>query len=392
MRLVITFATVIAASIVALGVMATHVPDGGFEIVPPLPVFGSTNRIADTSGVAPPYGDDRPSLRELAQDAGLLIGAAVEPEDMTWEPLYNPLVAREFNIITTENVLKFGLVRKTQNRYVFGPADVIVDFAAQNGLQVRGHTLVWHEQLPQWLKVADLSREELSAMLEEHIKTVVGRYEGRIQYWDVLNEAIDWDGSLRDTLWLEKLGPDYMDQVFYWAHEADPDAKLYYNDFAAEGMGSKSDGVYELVKGMVERGVPIDGVGFQGHFTLEDPPNPDDVRENIERIAALGLEVQFTEVDVRYETGENGASDEADEKLGEQAGVYWNMLSVCVENPACTGFITWGVTDKFSWITSFLDGHAGGLLFDEGYEPKPAYWALRDVLERRLNLGSYAVD
>ena len=386
MRPGIAIAALVAAAVIVLGVMSTSRPDKTIEVVPPEPAFGTTDRAADTGIVTPPYGDDQPSLRELADEAGLLIGAAVEPEDMAWEPLYNPTVAREFNILTTENVLKFGLIRKTANRYVFGPADVIVDFAAQNGLQVRGHTLVWHEQLPDWLKVADYDREELSDLLEEHVKTVVGRYEGRIQYWDVLNEAVDWDGSLRDTMWLEKLGPEYMDFAFEWAHEADPEAKLYYNDFSAEGLGDKSDAVYALVKGMVERGVPIDGVGFQGHFNLEDPPNTEDVAANIERLAALGLDVQFTEVDVRIE------EPVTDEKLGVQAGVYWNMLSVCVENPACTAFVTWGVTDKFSWITSFLDGYAAGLLFDENYEPKPAYWALRDVLERSLNLGPYAAD
>jgi endo-1,4-beta-xylanase len=181
MRLGVVLASAVIAAVVALGLLATNGPNGGFELVPPTPSFGTTNRLADSSGLTPPYGDDQPSLRELAERSGMLIGAAAEPEDMSWEPLYEPIVAREFNIITTENVLKFGLVRKTPNRYVFGPADVIVDFAEQNAMQVRGHTLVWHEQLPEWLKVADMDREELSAMLEEHIKTVVGRYQGRIR-------------------------------------------------------------------------------------------------------------------------------------------------------------------------------------------------------------------
>jgi endo-1,4-beta-xylanase len=201
-----------------------------------------------------------------------------------------------------------------------------------------------------------------------------------------LNEAIDWNGSLRDTLWLEKLGPQYMDQVFRWAHEADPEAKLYYNDFSAEGLGDKSDAVYELVKGMVERGVPIHGVGFQGHFGIEEPPSAEAVAANIERLKTLGLEVQFTEVDVRI------PEPVTDEKLQEQADVYWSMLNACVQNSGCTAFITWGVTDKFSWISSFLDGYDAGLLLDADYEPKPAYWALRDVLERRLGIGPYAAD
>lgn len=386
MRPAIALTALLVVAIVVLGLSMTSEQSEPLEVVPPQPSFGATNRTADTSTQTPWYGPDRPSLRELSEQAGVLIGAAVEPEDMAWEPLYNPTVAREFNIITTENVLKFGIVRRTPNRYVFGPADVIVDFAAQNGLKVRGHTLVWHEQLPDWLKVVDYDNDDLATLIEEHIKTVVGRYKGRIQYWDVLNEAIDWDGSLRDTVWLESLGPQYMDQVFRWTHEADPDAQLFYNDYAAEGLGAKSDAVYELVKGMLERGVPIDGVGFQGHFGIEDPPSPDEVAANIERLTALGLEVQFTEVDVRI------PEPVTDEKLQEQADVYWSMLSVCVNHPGCTAFITWGVTDRFSWISSFLDGYDAGLLLDREYQPKPAYWALRDVLERRLRLGPYATD
>jgi endo-1,4-beta-xylanase len=340
--------------------------------------------VADTDAVPVPYGPDDPSLRDLAAGAGLLIGGAVEPNDMAWEPDYNPLVAREFSIVTTENVLKFAQVRKTPNRYVFGPADVIVDFAQQNGLKVRGHTLVWHEEIPGWLKTGDYTKQEVSDILEQHIKTLVGRYKGRIQYWDVVNEAVDYDGSMRDTFWSQNLGPDYIDKAFEWAHEADPDAKLFYNDYGAEGLGTKSDAVYELVKGMVERGVPIDGVGFQGHFTLDNAPDPANVAANMQRLAGLGLEVQFTEFDVRLK------EPVTPDALDAQAGVYWSMMNVCAQNPACTAFITWGVTDKFSWIPNFVKGYGAGLMFDENYDPKPAYWALRDALERRLGLGAYA--
>lgn len=386
MRSGIVLAAVIAGAVVLFGALTSARLDGSLELVPPDPAFGTTDRVVDMNLAPAPYSDDRPSLADLAAEAGILIGVAVEPGDMASDHEYNAVVAREFGIVTPENALKLGLIRKTPNRYVFGPADVTIDFAAQNGLQVRGHTLVWHEEVPSWLTIADFDTQETAALLEQHIKSLVGRYQGRIQYWDVLNEAIDWDGSLRKTMWLAKLGPDYIDQVFRWAHEADPGAKLFYNDFNAEGLGAKSDAVYELVKGMLERGVPIHGVGFQGHFNLEAPPVAAEVAANIERLAALGLEVQFTEVDVRID------EPVTSEKLEEQAGIYWNMLNVCVEHPACTAFVTWGVTDKHSWIPEFLDGYDAGLLFDAEYQPKPAYWALRDVLERHLGLGAYAAD
>jgi endo-1,4-beta-xylanase len=386
MRSGTALASVIVAAIVALGVSRSAGLIGPLELVPPIPSFGVEDRTVDTAVVPPPYGEGEPSMRELAEDQGILIGAAVEPDDMALDASYNATVAREFNIITTENALKLGLVRRAPNRYVFGPADVIVDFAEQNDIQVRGHTLVWHEEVPRWLEFVDLEPEQLAAFLKEHIETVVGRYEGRIQYWDVLNEAIDWDGSLRKTIWLEMLGPEYIDLVFHWAHAADPEAKLFYNDFNAEDLGAKSDGVYELVKGMVERGVPIHGVGFQGHFGLDDVPSSSDVAANIERLAALGLEVQFTEVDVRIE------EPVTDEDLQRQASIYWSMLDVCVSQPACTAFVTWGVTDKHSWIPVFLDGYDAGLIFDDEYQAKPAYWAMRDVLERRLDLGVSSPD
>jgi endo-1,4-beta-xylanase len=384
MRPGIVLAALVVLVIIAAGITSTPRKDGPLEIVPPEPSFGVKDRVADTDVVPTPYGPGEPSLRELAADAGLLIGGAVEPNDMAWEPDYDPLVAREFSIVTTENVLKFAQVRKTENRYVFGPADVIVDFAQQNDLKVRGHTLVWHEEIPAWLKTGDYTKQEVSDILEQHIKTLVGRYEGRIQYWDVVNEAVDYDGSMRDTFWSENLGPDYIDKAFEWVHEADPDAKLFYNDYGAEGLGAKSDAVYELVKGMVERGVPIDGVGFQGHFTLANAPGQADVAANMQRLADLGLEVQFTEFDVRLQ------EPVTQDALDAQANVYWSMMNACAENPACTAFITWGVTDKFSWIPNFVPGYGAGLMFDENYDPKPAYWALRDALERRLGVGAYA--
>jgi endo-1,4-beta-xylanase len=317
-----------------------------------------------------------PSLRELAAARDLRIGAAVGPEALRCEPAYAGVLGREFSILTTENALKFGPVHPARERYDFEAADAIVEFAEANDMLVRGHTLVWHTQQPAWLEGAKWTRDELIEVLREHITTVVGRYRGRIAAWDVVNEAIEEDGSLRDTLWLRIIGPEYIDMAFRWAHEADPDALLFYNDYACEGLGCKSDAVYALVQGMLERDVPIHGVGLQTHLVLASPPGLEDVLANVKRLGDLGLLVHVTEMDVRMQ----GEPTEA--KLERQAQMYGEFLETCLEAENCTAFVLWGFTDRHSWIPGSNPGWGSALIFDESYQPKPAYEALREVLSR----------
>jgi endo-1,4-beta-xylanase len=321
-----------------------------------------------------------PPLRELAGRHGLLIGAAVAPEPLRRETRYAEVLAREFNLVTTENALKFGPVHPARDRYAFDDADAIVAFATAHGMQVRGHTLVWHEQVPPWIEQAaadgTFDQAAWEEVLREHILTVVGRYRGRIQIWDVVNEAIGQGGphGLRRTLWLDGVGEDYIDKAFRWAHEADPDALLFYNDYGAEDMGPKSRNVYELVAGMVERGVPIHGVGLQMHLRLGGAPDSDAVRQNIERLGELGLEVHITELDVRLPAGAQATL------LARQAALYGDLLEVCLQAKACTAFIMWGFTDAHSWVPHFFPGEGDALIFDTSYAPKPAYETLRDRL------------
>jgi endo-1,4-beta-xylanase len=321
-----------------------------------------------------------PPLRDLAEQQGLLIGAAVSAGPLRGEPVYGQVLGREFNLVTTENALKFGPVHPSRDRYDFRDADAIVAFAEAHGMQVRGHTLVWHEQVPAWIESAAGSdafdEAEWEAVLEDHIKAVVGRYRGRIQIWDVVNEAIGGGGAepLRRTLWLDGVGADYIDKAFRWAHEADPDALLFYNDYGAEDMGPKSRSVYELVAGMVERGVPIHGVGLQMHVKLGAAPDVAAVLRNMQRLGDLGLQVHVTELDVRVPAGAQAPL------LERQATVYADLLGVCLQVDACTAFILWGFTDAHSWIPDFFAGEGDALIFDTGYVPKPAYHALQQVL------------
>ncbi len=318
------------------------------------------------------YAVHTQTLRELAQARSLFIGAAVSATPLRCDPTYDEALRHEFDLVTTENAMKFGPIHPEPSRYAFRNADDIVDTAEAQGMRVRGHTLVWHQQLPSWVEDGEWTREELLEVLHEHIATVVGRYRGRVYAWDVVNEAVD-GGSLRDTIWLDVIGPEYIDLAFRWAHEADPDALLFYNDYGGEGINHKSDAIYDLVTGMLERGVPVHGVGLQMHLISDTAP-PGRVAENMERLAELGLQVHVTELDVRI----RGEPDDRD--LAAQARIYQQVAEACLSARSCTALVTWGFTDRYSWVSSKFSSWGSALLLDEMYQPKPAYHALADAL------------
>ena len=255
------------------------------------------------------------AVQSLRQVSGLRIGAAVDPSFLAGDATYRSTVSREFNTLTPENVMKFDHIHPAPESFDFCDSDALVSYAAANHMQVRGHTLVWHQQLPEWLSRGEFSRDELIAILRNHIQTVVGRYRGHVWAWDVVNEAFESDGSLRDSLWLRGIGPEYIEMAFRWAHEADPDALLFYNDFAAEGMGAKSDAVYALLSNLRSQGVPVNGAGLQMHLEA-GKASRSEIAQNMNRLAALGLEIHVTEMDVRV------ALPVTAEKLREQADTY----------------------------------------------------------------------
>ncbi len=309
-----------------------------------------------------------PPLRALADQRGLLIGAAVEPALLVEDPDYPKVLAREFNLVVAENVMKWGALQPTQGRFNFPLADLLVEFAQKHNQAIRGHTLVWHQALPGW--VYQLNPDQLATALENHIRTVVGRYKGRIAYWDVVNEAIGDDARPRPTPF--NALPDYLERAFRLARQADPQAKLFYNDYGAEGLGPKSDAIYNLLKSLKEKGVPIDGVGFQVHVDLSFSPQRVGMAENLERFARLGLEIHITEMDVRLVGGQPQA-----ERLEAQARVYQEVLQVCLRQPRCKVFTLWGFTDAYSWRAA-----SEPLIFDDRYQPKPAYFALQRTLQQ----------
>lgn len=358
-------------------------------------------------GVIPPVGSSAPqvnpgqppstgapvapdaTLRDAAPD-GFLIGAAAPggghhlttgtPDPFSDDAVLREQLATEFNSITPENQLKWDFVHPGPTTYNFGPADQIVDFALANGQAVRGHTLLWHSQNPDWLPVGEISDEDFAAILEEHIKTVVGRYAGRIAAWDVANEILDETGEPRqENPWIERFGLDIVADAFRWAHEADPSAVLYLNDYGVEGSGPKSDAYYELAQQLLADGVPLGGFGVQGHLSF-DYPFPSGVQANLQRFAGLGLKVAVTELDVRMPTD---PSPPAAELQQEHAQWFADLVGACLEVTACESVTLWGTTDRYSWVPAFFPGEGWATPWNDDFSRKPAY----DAILKRLSDG-----
>jgi endo-1,4-beta-xylanase len=327
----------------------------------------------DPVGPPPPP----PSLRELAAARDFWIGAAIG-DPFPNNAQYMSLLDREFNVIVAGNDMKFSYLQPNRGSFRWTRADAMVDFAEAKGMRIRGHTLVWHSayQLPNWLTSGNWSRAELVQILETHIATVVGRYKGRIYAWDVVNEAIDDQGRMRaESFWFQRLGRDYIEIAFRAAHAADPDALLFYNDYNLEWSHPKSDSAYALVADLQARGVPIHGVGFQGHMLLNFPSR-DAFQGQMNRFAGLGVVLEITELDIRM------TLPVTQSKLATQATRYREVFEICLQSPACDTVVLWGVHDGDSWIPSAFPGQGAALLFDEAFAPKPAYWAVHELLKR----------
>lgn len=328
-----------------------------------------TDPAADTS---PTGAGTTGELRAAAAKAGKRFGTAVNLTALNAEPTYAQILGEQFDSVTPENALKWGPLTPAQGVYDWTAADAIVDFAEAHAQVVKGHTLVWHEQLPSWLPSAvsaDADGAQLSALLQQHIKDTVTRYRGRVYAWDVVNEAVNLDtasGYTESVFW-QKLGPDYIEQAFRWAREADPDAQLLYNEVGIERIGPKSDFTYALMQQLLAKGTPIDGIGFQSHVSIHRYPSEANLRANIRRFSELGLRVNISELDART-TLMPGATAE---RWEAERIAYQQVVGACVVEPGCEGVTLWGFTDKYSWIND--DGPDDPLPFDRSYQPKPAY-------------------
>lgn len=333
--------------------------------------------------------DPRTTLRQVADSAGMLVGAAVRPGLLS-EPAYAATLSREFNMLEPEDAFKWWIVRRRDDgSFDFRQGDDIVAFGQAHGMKIRGHCLVWDHTNPQWLQDGHFTPDQMSRLLHQHILRVMQHYAGRVFAWDVVNEALDENGQFKDSPWYNRpgvgfsgKGSAYVEQAFRWAHEADPKALLFYNEGGdSEGLNRKTDTMYAMVKDFKARGVPIDGVGIQMHVS---PVNFDlsQVALNMARLTALGLQVHITELDVELPVNPHGGFWKED--LERQAEIYRGVVRACVRNPGCTAIQTWGFTDKYSWIGSHSHGMRGGALpFDRLYQPKPAYDAMLEEIAKR---------
>jgi endo-1,4-beta-xylanase len=331
-------------------------------------ISGSVPATADASGRVP--DPTTATLRELAQHTGLRVGTAVDTSALAADATYRSTVEDQFSTVTPENVMKWEAVEPQRGEYDFTAADQLVAFAQANGQKVRGHTLVWHNQLPAWLTSGTWTKAELTSILRQHIFSEAGHFRGRIWAWDVVNEAFNDDGTLRDTLWLRGIGPSYIADAFTWAHQADPKAILFYNDYNIEGINPKSDAVLSLVRSLRRSGVPVQGVGLQGHLGTQYD-FPADVLQNLRRFDGLGLRTAITEADVRSILPVDSA------KLQAQAQGYSLMMQSCLLVRGCISYTVWGFTDKYQWVPGVFAGQGEAALFDENYVAKPAFDALR---------------
>lgn len=315
------------------------------------------------------------------------IGVAIRPSDLK-NPNQRALILNEFNSITPENAMKMGPIHPLENNYFWKDADSIVAFGVRNKIKVRGHTLCWHTQTPSWLfsdsAGKDVKKEILLQRLKSHINTVVSRYKGKVYAWDVVNEVIADDSTyFRESKWYEITGEDFVEKAFEYAHQADPKAILFYNDYNTE-IPAKRDKIYHMLKKLLDKGVPIHGVGLQAHWSINSPTR-EELEKSIQLFSSLGLQIQFTELDISVYSGRQGgqmiqgrtqmkAAVFTPEMEKLQMEKYKMVFEVFRKYPKnITGVTFWNLSDKYSWLDARGKKNFP-LLFDTNLKPKKAYW------------------
>jgi endo-1,4-beta-xylanase len=310
-----------------------------------------------------------PTLPQLAEAQGRYSGGEITANLLSNTTVTN-LAGTTFDMVTPGNEMKWDTTEPSRGSFNFGPGDQIVTFAQGKSMRIRGHNLVWHSQLPGW--VSSLPLNQVQAAMENHITTEATHYKGKLFAWDVVNEPFNEDGSLRSDVFFQAMGAGYIADALRTAHAADPNAKLYLNDFNIEGSGVKADAMFNLVQSLLSQGVPINGVGFESHFILGQVPSS--LQTNMARFAALGIDVAITELDDRIQLPATMAN------LNQQATDFTNVWKACLAVSRCVGVSQWAVGDADSWIPGFFSGMGAATMFDSSYQPKQAFNALVTLL------------
>ncbi|MEW2620458.1 endo-1,4-beta-xylanase [Streptomyces sp. NPDC048106] len=321
-------------------------------------------------GAAPAAQAAGSTLAQLAEAQGRYFGSATDNSELN-DSSYTAVLGSEFDSITPGNSMKWDTVEPTQGQFNFSGGDAIVSFAQAHNQQVRGHNLVWHNQLPGW--VSSLPSSQVQAAMENHITKEATHYKGKVYAWDVVNEPFNDDGTYRTDAFYNAMGKDYIADALKTAHAADPTAKLYINDYNIEGSSAKADAMYQLASDLKKQGVPLDGIGFQGHLAIQYSM-PANMQQNLQRFAALGLDVAFTELDVRMQMPADST------KLATQADYYRQVTNACLAVSRCVGITVWDFDDKYSWVPGTFQGEGAACLYDENLQTKPAYAAVQTAL------------
>jgi endo-1,4-beta-xylanase len=339
------------------------------------------------------------SLRDLGAQVQLRIGTAATPLDLS-DPTLSQITSGQFSVLTPENEMKWQVVEPQQGIFNWTGADNLVKFAEAHDERVRGHTLVWHNQLPNWLTQGvaggTISDAQLRDLLRQHITTEVSRYRGRIWQWDVVNEMLTDSNPSQinpNDFWISHLGPGIIADAFRWAKAADPRALLCYNDYniaGEDGSNAKFEAAFSMVQNLLAQGVPIDCVGDQGHLDLQYGFDPDRMTQDLRQFASLGVKVAITEADVRtfVETTDSNQTpvvsptDPTPNHTANPAAADWyvGMLQSCLAVRACISFTVWGFDDSESWVPGTFHGEGDADLYDVNLNPKPQYTAVQQTL------------
>ncbi|GFF30823.1 endo-1,4-beta-xylanase [Aspergillus udagawae] len=273
----------------------------------------------------------------------------------------------DFGQITPGNSMKWDSTEPSRNSFSFANGDAVVNLATKNGQMMRCHTLVWHNQLPNWVSSGSWTNATLLAAMKNHITNVVTHYKGKCYAWDVVNEALNEDGTFRNSIFYQTIGEAYIPIAFATAAAADPSVKLYYNDYNIEYSGAKATAAQNIVKMIKAYGAKIDGVGLQAHFIVGSTPSQSDLTTVLKGYTALGVEVAYTELDIRMQL------PSTDAKLAQQSNDFQGVAAACVSTAGCVGVTIWDWTDKYSWVPGVFSGYGAALPWNENYVKKPAY-------------------
>ncbi|RPA80610.1 family 10 xylanase glycosyl hydrolase [Ascobolus immersus RN42] len=316
------------------------------------------------------------SLDQIAKiRGGRYIGTATDVWIMEQDAPYKKITtSNEYSVWTPENTMKWETLQPQQGAFNFTEADKLVSLARKTGKKVRGHTLVWHSQLAPWVEAGNFSPAELKKITKNHVQTVARHFRGKIFHWDVVNEVFNEDGTLRDSVFSRAFGEDFIEWAFRWAHEADPHAKLYITDYNFEGDTPKTKAVTALVRKLKKKGVPVHGIGAQGHFILGNLDGEGMKRTWKTWSDDLKVDVAIAELDIRI------PMPATPEKLAAQAADYETVTKNCLAVKRCVGITFWQWTDKYSWVPGVFTGEGAPLPYDEDLKRKPAFDAVKKVL------------